>query len=336
MKKSFNMVRYLLHPFKIPVIFLIIRFLTMSPADAQDGAPLSLSQLLDSALQNNYVLKAYRKNTLIKKAEIDLLKTNYQPDISLSADISYWKFLMPNKQKLLGSSLSDVYTDISVRQTIYDWGENKARKSLVEEEILLNDEMIRQIRHTIMWGVADTYFEVLKVRSEAEIHRNTLSQLHSQLQFAEHRFEIGKASSLDLLKIRVQIFVEEKNLQQAMHAIKAEEVKIRRLCYLRDTISIHLAGTARDLYEHMEKPGARSRHPVPAGLPAPPSPAGNRQENQPSGRAKGNIPSGKPAGNILLWYWKLGARLYSLWWQFQLQHRGRNKIHHPLLGRKRP
>jgi hypothetical protein len=33
-----------------------------------------LKQLLDSALQNNYLLQANEKNTLIKQAEIELLK----------------------------------------------------------------------------------------------------------------------------------------------------------------------------------------------------------------------------------------------------------------------
>jgi hypothetical protein len=83
-----------------------------------------------------------------------------------------WKFLLPNKQRLLGNSLTDVYTDISVYQTIYEWGENKIRKSAVEDEILLSEEIKRQLRSTIIWGVADTYNEMLKADSEVNIHHH--------------------------------------------------------------------------------------------------------------------------------------------------------------------
>ena len=100
---------------------------------AQETLPrLSLTQLLDSAVQRNYLLQANEKNIAIKQAEIEILKTNYQPRISTSATASFWKFLLPNKEKLLGNTLTDVYTDITAYQTIYDWGENNLKKELLE------------------------------------------------------------------------------------------------------------------------------------------------------------------------------------------------------------
>ncbi|MDZ7615041.1 MAG: TolC family protein [Flavobacteriaceae bacterium] len=44
----------------------------------------SLDQLLDNALQNNYLLKSTEKNKLVKQSELEIIKTNYLPKISAS------------------------------------------------------------------------------------------------------------------------------------------------------------------------------------------------------------------------------------------------------------
>ena len=209
---------------------------------------LSLTQLLDSALENNYMLQANEKNKLIKQAEIEILETNYQPKISASASFSYWKFLLPNKERLLGNAQTDMYTDISFYQTIYDWGENKIKKSVVEDEIILNDEVTRQIRNTIIWGVSDAYFEALKAKSEIAVHENALEQLKSHLQYAENLYKIGKVSGVDILKIQVQISVEEKAMQKAKNAFINEQIRIKRLCYLNENESLEIENASEKLY----------------------------------------------------------------------------------------
>lgn len=209
----------------------------------------NLSQLLDSALQNNRFLQAHEKNTYIKQAEIEILRKNYQPTISTSANISTWKFLLPNKQRVLGDALTDVYTDISIRQTIYDGGENKAKKLMVEEEVYLNEEIHKEIKNTIIWGVSDTYFEILKAEWEVEAHNNSLEQLKSQLQYAENLYRRGKVSKVDILKINVQISVVEKNLQKARNLVMVHYIKLKRQCYLDDNKEIVIEKFSDNLYE---------------------------------------------------------------------------------------
>jgi len=216
-------------------ILLVLSFVSITRLSAQEIMPrISLSRLLDSAVQNNYLLRSSEKNKAIKQAEIKILAINYLPKISTSASFSYWNWIMPNKQKMLGNSKTDVYTDISVSQTIYDWGENKIKKTVIEDEILLNDEVNRQIRNTIIWGVTDAYFETLKAESEVSVHFNSINQLKSHLQYAENLYKIGRVSIVDLLKIKLQISVEEKALQKAQNSVLGEYIKIKRLCNLNE------------------------------------------------------------------------------------------------------
>ena len=219
-------------------------------AQEETVSRFSLTQLIDNALQENYLLQANKKNTLIKEEEIEKIKTQYQPEITTSASFSYWKFLMPNKERLLGSgNRTDFYNDIIVEQTIYDWGLNETERSVVEEEIRLNDEIIRQIRHSIIYGVTDTYFEALKAKAEIEVYQNALQQLESHLQYSKNLFDIGKVSNVDVLKIKVQISEEKKALQKAENQLKSELTRLKRLCFLDDVESIDVEDMSNELYK---------------------------------------------------------------------------------------
>jgi outer membrane protein TolC len=54
---------------------------------------------------------------------------------------------------------------------------------------------------------------MLKARAEVDGHRNSIQQLNSHRQYAQTLYNIGKISEVDILKIEVQISVEEKALQ---------------------------------------------------------------------------------------------------------------------------
>lgn len=220
---------------------------------AQDNVPdISLTQLLDSAIQNNYLLQANEKQTLIKQSEIEILKTNYLPQIGASASASYWKWLMPNKQKLLGSGNTDVYTDVSIYQTVYDWGENKMKKAVVDDEVQLNAEIRRQIHNTIVWGVSDAYVEVLKIKAQTKVYDNSIHQLQSQLQFTENLYNIGKASEVDVLRIKVRISVEEKNRQKSLNAESAHYTIIKRLCNINDNTEFIIEDEMQEITDHWQ------------------------------------------------------------------------------------
>lgn len=213
------------------VSFAILLLLTMQQLFAQHSE-YNLNQLIDSALEHNYLLKANDKNVFIKQTEIEQLRTNYQPRLAASASFSYWKFLLPNKQRLLGNALTDMYTDITAYQTIYDWGDTKKKKEFAQAEIKLNDDVRRQIRNTIVYGVSTTYLDVMMAAYQIEVLQNSIRQIESQKQHTRNLYQIGKVSNIDVLKTEVQLSVEQKKLQTAHNDYAYQLTKLKNLCYL--------------------------------------------------------------------------------------------------------
>jgi len=233
----------------IGLIVLLGIFSNVLFAQEEASRSYTLTQLTDSALYKNYMIQVNKKNTLIKEAEIEKIKTQYQPKISTAASFSYWKFLLPNKERLLGGNLTDFYNDITIEQTIYDWGANKTERKLVKDEIRMNDEILRQLKHTIIYGVTDAYFEALKAKAEIAVYQNALQQLEEHLKYSQNLFNIGKISSVDVLKIKVQIAEEKKELQKSKNKFKNELIRLKRLCYLVNAENIEVEDISNDLYQ---------------------------------------------------------------------------------------
>lgn len=216
----------------------------------------SLNQLLDRALQNNYLLKSTEKNKLVKQSELEVLQTNYLPTVSASASFSYWKFLLPNKERLLGGTLTDMFTDISAYQTLYDFGQTKLEKSMVDQEILLNDEMVREIKQTIILGVTNAYFETLTALSEIKIYESALQQLNEQLNYSENLYKIGKTSAVDILKIKVEIAVQEKKLQQSRNLLISKRITLKQLSFIETTNQLSVVNQTAQWFSDFQNDNA--------------------------------------------------------------------------------
>lgn len=229
------------------VLALVLQFFC-NTVNAQTSTQYTLERLLKYAIENNHLLKATKKNQLLSHSDLEILKTTFLPEISLSANFSYWSWLQPNKKNILGGGNSDMYTEIAVYQTIYDWGENKVKKLMVNNDILLNAETERQIRHSIIFGVSKVYIELLKVKTQSEIYRNSISQLQSQLKFTNNLYNIGKASEVNLLRVKVKISTEEDKLQQSLNTERAQISKLSNMCFVENlsisTIDTNALGTA--------------------------------------------------------------------------------------------
>lgn len=210
----------------------------------------SLNAVIDSAIANNFKLKASMLNDSLTLKEIEIIARNYKPRITALASYSYWDWLMPNKAKLLGENVkTDMYIELSAYQLIYDWGRTRQNKLLQESDININREFIRLLRQNISTSVTLVYLEALKSLKKIEVLNNTLSQLKSHLEIARNLYNIGKVSQIDLLKIQVEIRVTEKELTTAENNYLEQLTNLVNLAQIKGDTDFSLEENTANLYE---------------------------------------------------------------------------------------
>lgn len=200
----------------------------------------SLAELINSAYQNNPQLKANSKNIQAGMKQIDYLEKDYLPQIFFDMNISRWEWLQPNKQKLLGNSLNDIYADLRINQLIYDWDKIKMQKEYSYQSLNIDRTFTRKLKQTFSFAISKYYLEFLKAKRTTQIEDEAISQLKEHLKNAEALYSIGKVSNLDVIKANIQIEVARDELAKAKNQLNIQRNKINVLCgnVLSDSFSI--------------------------------------------------------------------------------------------------
>lgn len=190
----------------------------------------TLNEIVTMAFQNNPQLKANEKNIQAGMKQIDYLDKEYQPQMFFDLNISRWKYLLPNKQKLLGNSLNDIYADFRINQLIYDWEKISIQKEYVDESVNIDKNFGRKLRQAFSYSIAKSYLELLKAERTVQIQEEAIVQLREHLKNAEALYGIGKVSNLDVIKAQVQIEVALDELAKAKNQLDVQKNNINVLC----------------------------------------------------------------------------------------------------------
>lgn len=210
----------------------------------------SLQALTDSALHNNYSLKAKELNDKLTYAEVRALAKDALPRVTVKGSYAYYDWLMPNKKKLLdGDVNTDMLIEIVAYQTLYDWNRNKLSRELQLADVSINKEFLRQLRATIIYSVTQTYLNALKAHKKVEVLQNTLDQLDSQYQIANNLYKIGKVSQVDLLKIKVNISVNQRDMETAKSVYQQWLSKLKNIALLHGDSPIQIVDRSEALYK---------------------------------------------------------------------------------------
>jgi len=209
--------------------FLIIILLLVHTTFSQTKE-YSLNELVNIAFQNNPQLKANEKNIQAGLKQIDYLDKDYLPQIFFDFNISRWKYLLPNKQKLLGNSLNDIYADFRINQLIYDWSKNSLQKDYADKTVDIDRNFTRKLKQAFTFSIAKNYLELLKAKRTVQIQEEAINQLREHLKNAEALYSIGKVSNLDVIKAQVQIEVALDELAKAKNQLDVQKNNINVLC----------------------------------------------------------------------------------------------------------
>jgi len=213
------------------LILLLISTLLNCPVFSQPVEKYySLGELVSLAYQHNPQLKANDKSIQASLKQIDYLNKDFLPQVFLDMNISRWDWAAPNKQKLLGNSLNDIYAAVRINQLVYDWNKNSIQNEYAFTSVNIDKTSGRRLKQSILYSIAKTYLENLKVKRAIQIQQEAISQLKEHLKNAEALYSIGKVSNLDVVKANVQIEMALDDLAKAKIQLDLQKNNLNFLC----------------------------------------------------------------------------------------------------------
>ena len=227
--------------FTVIIVFLI-------DATLSQAKEYNLKELIDLSFENNPQLRANEKTILAGMKQIDYLNKDYLPQIFFDLNVSRWDWVLPNKQKLLGNSLNDIYADVRVNQLVYDWSKNSLQKEYTDKTVDIDRNFTRKLKQSLIFSIARYYLELLKAKRIVQIQEEAINQLREHLKNAESLYSIGKVSNLDVIKAQVQIEVALDELAKAKNQLDVQKNNINVLCENRLGDSFDVVDNIDDLW----------------------------------------------------------------------------------------
>ena len=163
------------------------------------------------------------------------VKSNLLPQVSASASYARLGLTPPGKKYLLGASNNDIYTDVTVKQLVFDGGKYKYQISATDTLTKAGEQKLSQARRNIRLAVATAYYETVKAKYAVTVQRELIQRMQAQVNIAELLFDGGKNSSLDVVRLRTQVLTAQGQLNTLESQVRAKQYRLAQAMGIRDT-----------------------------------------------------------------------------------------------------
>ena len=207
-------------------IILIFSFFNLANAEND------LKYFIESALKNNLKLNAERKNHKAIKQNINISRSEFLPNISLSGNQSSSQ--STNKTDQSGSSLSDSNLDsetktITVDQKIFQGfkGFNLLKKS--ELEFKKADFRLKQVEQQTILDTASAYFDLMFKTKNEKFNISNVNIFERQVEFDSARLQKGEITLTDLAQSESSLAGANANLIKAKTELLSSKTNLERI-----------------------------------------------------------------------------------------------------------
>ena len=207
-------------------ITLILFFLNSALAEED------LKYFIESALKNNLILNAERKNQQSIKQNINISKSEYLPSISLSGDQTSSQ--STNKTNQSGLTVADSNLDkesktISIDQKIFQGfkGYNSFKKS--ELEFKKADLKLKQVKQRTILDAVSSYFDLIFKSKNKEFNLSNVNLFERQVESDSARLQKGEITLTDLAQSESSLAGANAELIKAKTELLASKTNFERI-----------------------------------------------------------------------------------------------------------
>jgi outer membrane protein len=218
-------------------LFTLTLIVLLSLATALPGepnSPLSPEDCVKIALGVHPEVKLAAQRVEEAQQKIRQARSLKGPQVDFDTSWTNYKWLPPNKQKIIGGGTTDVYSEVALRQLLYSGGRTQALLEQSRLDLLAAQEELRRTRQTVAFQVTQAFFSLRQAEELLRAQQEGVNQVQAYLEIAQKRFAVGAAKEIDVMKAEVQL----ADVQQAR--IAAEN----KVTTARMTLNVAMGRTA--------------------------------------------------------------------------------------------
>jgi len=195
---------------------LILFFICIFNSNAQQS--LSIEDALKIALENNYEIQIASNNLKVNQTNNTIGNAGMLPKVTASVvDNNNIQNLSQTRSDGTVNSVNNGKSNsltygVGLDWTIFDGMKMFAKKDQLEELQKLGESTLRQNILTKIGDVYATYYDLVQQQQQLKALDSTLIISDQRLTLAQNRFNIGKASKLEVLNAQVDLNTDKVTL----------------------------------------------------------------------------------------------------------------------------
>lgn len=189
---------------------------------AQQRDTLSLQAAVQQAVENNYSIQVARTNEQISDNSLNIGNAGLLPSVSLSSSgglqqqDTRQEFEQPlGEQTINGAQSSNLDASVNLQYTLFDGLGNTYNYRQLKTEKNLTEAQARQTIEQTLLRVVQQYYQVARLRAEAEIAKEAVTLSQQRLSRVETGVQFGNKSRVDLTNAQVDLDTDSTTLIEA-------------------------------------------------------------------------------------------------------------------------
>lgn len=201
----------------------------LQPFNPPNLAEHSLSEWLDIAEKNSYVIQRARHGVTAAKLKTAESRTGRKPTVDLYGSYGFQHESKSSSSPVGGSNrVHDARVGVRMNWVLYD---GRLTQNKVAEALLLEDkarsqllDAQRQTRH----AVRNAYDGLTSGKSRIAALQSALASSQSALQAIQTGYEVGVRINIDVLNAQNQVAQTQRDLAKAQYGLLQNQLQLRR------------------------------------------------------------------------------------------------------------
>ncbi|WP_367388560.1 TolC family protein [Lewinella sp. LCG006] len=218
------------------VFFAAIACPTKGQAQAEQGEiQLSLAQLIERALQENYQIRIVRNTELITANNNTRGNAGMLPEVNITAqrrtsiNNSQQQFFTGDSQQANNAKSTATSANLEASWVVFDGLAMFARKDQLAQLQQLSKADTRFFMEQTVADLASTYYQLQQENQLLAAFRESLDVSQERLDFTERSYELGNSNMLDVQLARVDCNTDSALIVNQLAQIQELTIAINRL-----------------------------------------------------------------------------------------------------------
>jgi outer membrane protein TolC len=202
---------------------------------AQDAPMLTLKDAVEIALKNNYNIKLSQNNSAIASNNVTLGNAGVLPQVN--GNFASTNSRQTTKQtrndgtvnNINNAKNSNINYGVNLNWTVFDGFNMFANYDQLKTQDTLGAIRLKDTIQSTIANVITTYYDLISQTEQIKALKGAIDISRTQLHYANDKFQVGRASKLDVLNAQVNLNTDTANLVTQYQLFKAVKIQLNQL-----------------------------------------------------------------------------------------------------------